>query len=245
MAPHYPFYGLEPHEPAAGEPYLTSVEEMAVHYLARIREVQPEGPYYLGGVGLGGLVAYEMAQLLRKQEQKIALLAMINVYNYHGVRMHLSLRQRLTSAEQKIFFHLSNLARLRPKQRLKYLSAIKTVAQRGQIRRAGVGVSRAKTEQISKDAYFAYVPRPYPEKVTMFRPSKNFSYLSDPQLGWGGVITGPIDWIELPVLPGGILIEPYVETLAQRLKERIDASAEEPRQAPQEMAAPLAGPARA
>ena len=37
---------------------------MASAYLPKIREVQPAGPYLLGGYSGGGLVAFEMAQLL-------------------------------------------------------------------------------------------------------------------------------------------------------------------------------------
>jgi thioesterase domain-containing protein len=38
-----------------------TVEEMATHYLRAIENVEPNGPYLLGGHSLGGWVAYEMA----------------------------------------------------------------------------------------------------------------------------------------------------------------------------------------
>jgi len=41
-------------------------------YLEGLREVQPQGPYLLGGYSFGGLVAFEMAQQLRRQGQEIA-----------------------------------------------------------------------------------------------------------------------------------------------------------------------------
>ena len=40
------------------------MEEMAAEYVAAIREIQPHGPYLLGGWSAGGLVALEMAQQL-------------------------------------------------------------------------------------------------------------------------------------------------------------------------------------
>jgi pimeloyl-ACP methyl ester carboxylesterase len=43
---------------------LTSVADMASHYVREIRTVQPVGPYLLCGYSVGGLVAYEMAQQL-------------------------------------------------------------------------------------------------------------------------------------------------------------------------------------
>ena len=85
LAPDFPFYGLQAHGVDGSKNYLKSVEEMAASYLAEIRAVQPEGPYYLAGFCMGGQVAYEMAQLLRKDGQEVAFLAMIDTYNFHGV----------------------------------------------------------------------------------------------------------------------------------------------------------------
>ncbi|MCP4659753.1 MAG: non-ribosomal peptide synthetase, partial [bacterium] len=56
-----PFYGLQVPD-RGGEFFLTEIGEMAEHYVEAIREVQPEGPYRLGGWSMGGLVAFEMAR---------------------------------------------------------------------------------------------------------------------------------------------------------------------------------------
>jgi thioesterase domain-containing protein len=47
-----------------------------VHYL---REIQTSGPYYLAGLCIDGLVAYEMARQLVAQGQEVALLALLDV----------------------------------------------------------------------------------------------------------------------------------------------------------------------
>ena len=59
---------------------------MATAYLAEIREVQPEGPYMLGGYSGGGLVAFEMAQQLTAAGEKIALLVMFDTFPPHDRR---------------------------------------------------------------------------------------------------------------------------------------------------------------
>jgi thioesterase domain-containing protein len=74
-----PFYGLQ----AIGldgecEP-LTRVEDLAVAYLDEIQRIQPHGPYLLGGHCFGGLVAFEMAQQLRRRGEQIALLVIMDV----------------------------------------------------------------------------------------------------------------------------------------------------------------------
>nr|URG41757.1 Pep28 [Streptomyces sp. NAK02211] len=58
--------------------YAASVDEMAADYLARIREVQPHGPYQLLGWSSGGAVAHAIAGLLRDQGEEVPLLAMLD-----------------------------------------------------------------------------------------------------------------------------------------------------------------------
>lgn len=55
-----------------------SLEAMAQGYLADVRRVQPRGPYCLGGWSLGGVVAFEMARLLKEQGEAVAFLGLID-----------------------------------------------------------------------------------------------------------------------------------------------------------------------
>jgi amino acid adenylation domain-containing protein len=71
-----PFYALGPHG-LSGPRLPTSVEAMARDHLERVRSVQPEGPYLLGGYCHGGLVAFEMAQQLRAQGHEVGLLVLL------------------------------------------------------------------------------------------------------------------------------------------------------------------------
>lgn len=57
---------------------LTSIEQLATKHLDAIRRVQPQGPYRLGGVGSGGLVAYEMAFKLIGEDQVVDFLGLVN-----------------------------------------------------------------------------------------------------------------------------------------------------------------------
>ena len=72
-----PFFGLEPHG-QGGRRAPDTVEEMAADYLQQIRAVQSQGPYFIGGYSLGGVVAYEMAQQLRRSGQVVGLLVLID-----------------------------------------------------------------------------------------------------------------------------------------------------------------------
>jgi thioesterase domain-containing protein len=213
---------------------------MAAHYLKEIRELQPQGPYYLGGFCMGGQVAFEMAQRLRQEGQSIALLVMIDTYNFNGVELRLSLAGRVSHLRQKTGFHLSNFARLGLKEKLAYLGKKFQGAWNREFEKASVKASNLRRlgqakeggpppevfiEHLNDRAYFAYVAKDYPGPVTIFKPQRNYAYLTDPENGWGGVVTGGLEFISLPVDPGGIFIEPYVKSLADQLQARLDQAA--------------------
>jgi len=80
MDPRRPFFGLR----ARGIDELVephgNVEEMAAEYIREIRRVQPEGPYTVGGGCVGGIVAFEMAQQLRRAGQEVRTLVLIDSF---------------------------------------------------------------------------------------------------------------------------------------------------------------------
>ena len=55
-----------------------TVEKIAEEYLKEVRTVQPEGPYFLIGECISGIVAYEMAQQLIAQGQQIASITLLD-----------------------------------------------------------------------------------------------------------------------------------------------------------------------
>ncbi|MGC9441180.1 amino acid adenylation domain-containing protein [Streptomyces sp. WG5] len=71
----HPVYGIQARGLARDEPLPRSVPEMADDYVARIREVQPSGPYHLLGWSMGAILAHEVAVRLQQQGQEVALLA--------------------------------------------------------------------------------------------------------------------------------------------------------------------------
>lgn len=76
-----PFYGFQTPELEDDEyvdQEVMSLESIASTYIAAMRQIQPQGPYQLGGWSLGGSIAFEMAQQLRLQNEEVALLALID-----------------------------------------------------------------------------------------------------------------------------------------------------------------------
>jgi pyochelin synthetase len=239
LGPDYPFYGVQAHGMDGTKDYLKTVEEMAKHYLKEIRDLQPRGPYYLGGFCMGGQVAYEMAQMLRQDGEKVALLAMIDTHNFHGVPLRMSFSEKISHAKEKIGFHWGNFVRLSVGEEFVYLKkkimgACHRELERLHVRIANLlHISHQPTggvahdlhlERLNEEAHFAYVADPYPGRVTIFKPQRNYAFARDEKMGWGESIAD-LDLAELPVDPGGIFVEPYVRTLADGLRTRIDEAA--------------------
>ncbi|HYZ15668.1 MAG TPA: amino acid adenylation domain-containing protein [Candidatus Acidoferrum sp.] len=73
-----PIYAIPPHG-ADGGTVPETIEEMARDSLRLIRNVQPRGPYLLGGYCMGGLVALEMARQLHASGEQIIRLVLVEV----------------------------------------------------------------------------------------------------------------------------------------------------------------------
>jgi FkbH-like protein len=71
-------YGIEPHR-LPGIPMAHGrIEDMAASYIGEIRKRQPRGPYLLGGLCAGGVIAYEMAVQLKGEGDGVDLVALLD-----------------------------------------------------------------------------------------------------------------------------------------------------------------------
>lgn len=78
LGPEATVYGVAPHG-ENGAPIPETIELMAADFLAKIRVVQPHGPYKIVGFCNGGLVGYEIAQMLKLAGETVEHLVMIAV----------------------------------------------------------------------------------------------------------------------------------------------------------------------
>jgi thioesterase domain-containing protein len=70
--------GIEPFSLPSVPLAQTSVEEMAAGYVEEIRRHQPNGPYLLGGLCAGGVIAFEMAAQLVRAGESVEFLALLD-----------------------------------------------------------------------------------------------------------------------------------------------------------------------
>jgi glyoxylase-like metal-dependent hydrolase (beta-lactamase superfamily II)/thioesterase domain-containing protein len=203
------------------------VEATAGQYVELIRTAQPEGPYLLGGWSTGGVVAFEMAQRLHIQGQRVALLALMDspvptagrepepdggddLLERFALERGLPLRPFIPALER--------LKHLEPEERL---ATVLEQAQRADVLPSDVGLAQVRrlfrvfrhnVEMVSR-----YVPRVYAGPLTLFRAAAGSAGSRD-DLGWGALADGGL---AAHVVPGDhytMVRTPNVEILAAHLK---------------------------
>ncbi|MGH1412299.1 MAG: type I polyketide synthase [Pelagimonas sp.] len=73
-----PFYGIQAKGLMGGEDPHETISDAARDYIAEIRQVQPHGPYMLGGFSGGGITAYEVAHQLEAMGEHVSIVVMLD-----------------------------------------------------------------------------------------------------------------------------------------------------------------------
>ncbi|HEY9824698.1 MAG TPA: alpha/beta fold hydrolase [Stenomitos sp.] len=78
LNPDWPFYSIRALGLEDSISPIDNIQTMARCYIQAIQKIQPQGPYFLGGWSMGGVVAYEMALQLIQQQQTVSGLILID-----------------------------------------------------------------------------------------------------------------------------------------------------------------------
>jgi len=211
LGPDQPFYGFQD-----GIQNPSQIEALAAHYLDEMRTVQPEGPYFLGGICSGGAVAFEIAQQLRAQGQAVALLALIEPTppSVPGLRAGMS---SLASILRRA------VRRFGPQAR-------------GFLRRSSAELetyARLKAKVIANmRAATRYVPRMFPGRIVLFLTGESLEGPSGhSRLGWREWATGGAQIVAVPGTHDSVTrthgagpLESDEQALAEKLRECIDGA---------------------
>ncbi|MBI4782434.1 MAG: amino acid adenylation domain-containing protein [Oscillatoriophycideae cyanobacterium NC_groundwater_1537_Pr4_S-0.65um_50_18] len=240
-----PFYGLQPLG-IGGKPPHTRIEEMAAYYIQAIRQVQPQGPYYLGGWSFGGLVAFEMAQQLRQAGHKVALLAVLDTLApipANKPSFWKGFKFLLTTAMRSVWvFLLDYLSLIATSDRFKSLRQTNLPKTwRGSLERAAITSLLPQEAQArvlneltirpmlqvfyaNSQAVHRYVPQTYCDRITLFRTPAPSEGVPDLTLGWQQLSESKVEIHQIPGNHFTMLRNPQVERLAQQLQECIEQS---------------------
>lgn len=237
-----PFYGLQARRLAGRQIAHPTVEEMAEFYIKEIRDMVPDGPFYLGGASFGGLVAFEMAQQLQRQGKRVAFLALFDtgalgypvaLPNVTALQMTLyRLARRIQhhrdtlrafGAKERTNYILERLKKAKLKYRRKVRDKYKSSVRRFYSITKGtssIPASYIQIEDLIWKAGQRYVPQVYRGKITLFRASfQPLGIYPDPALGWSSLVEGELEIHEVPGHHGSIVAEPYVANLAEQLSD--------------------------
>ena len=233
-----PFYGLQAKGLLGDEAPHDSVYEAAASMIAEIRQIQPQGPYLLGGFSGGGITAYEIAQQLEAAGEQVDLVVMLDT--------PLPQRRPL-SRRDRALIQLQELRRKGPGYLAQW--AVNRVRwelakRRGQPQTAGEGngpqFHNAAIEAAFLASTAAYRMRPWSGNLVLFRPPQvgkwqvsggrwvdsQRAYLFHDN-DWGGWASG-LRVHEVPGDHDSMVLEPNVRVLAAAMRREIEAAGAEP-----------------
>ena len=225
-----PFYGFQAQGLDGALPVLDSVEQMAAQYLTELRMVQRRGPYYIGGTSWGGTVAFEMAQQLSAQGERVALVALLDTMLMgHQIPARVRARSVGHYRLRLIDRHVGEIVDLPLKEQVRYLTSSLANKIRTKLGGPPAAASGHSTALLTKSianlqativtAMRRYQPKPYDGKVAMFlaEDAPDRTRL-DLRLLWVEYATSGLEVHAIPGAHGDILDEPHVGVLASRLR---------------------------
>jgi amino acid adenylation domain-containing protein len=231
-----PFYGLQSQGLDKTQPLHTSINEMARHYLKEMREVQPAGPYFIGGRSLGGTIAFEMACQLRAQGEEVGLLALLDTYPAGYTKLLPAKAHSETTngrGGSRLERHFANLRRLTVADKVLYVidkaryapHKMKSFVWRRIYRlfrdlNLELPPLLRDVMEFNSMAGREYVPQVYDGKVTLFWASGDLRAYEVVN-GWDVLAVGGTEILEIPGTHLDIIKEPHVAELALKLTESL------------------------
>ena len=230
-----PFLGVPlPEINSLAAPYR--LEDMAAFCVQTLLDVQPEGPYFLGGWSDAGVIAYEMAQQLQRRGASVALVVLFDAKNQaHHPDVSSSIestRVRFHFLSQWLRMQWRTLRSLKARKLAGYVRnglTFRLAWLRGLIWSMGYRIHlRAgwrfnhglhNIEYVSVFASKHYQPQPYDGAVLLLRRTQRpTGQYRDPEYGWGRLLSR----LEIQEVPGNhidMFLEPNVQVLADKLRD--------------------------
>jgi oxalate---CoA ligase len=202
LNPEHPFYGFVARGMDGKRLPRRTIIAMAADYVAEVRTVQAQGPYFLGGFCAGGLLALEMARQLTAAGERVAHLVLLDT-------THPELYEPPSR-----WLHAARTAKLYAR-RLKMRVRITT----GRLPAIKLG-ERIVNETLRREAAL-YRPKPYSGDVTLIR-SENHPRTADLHLGWRNAVAGRLHLHSIPGEHAGLLTRDRVGPAAQAIRECLD-----------------------
>lgn len=212
MDKEQPFYGLQAPGLDASEAPLDTVDAFAQLYLRSVREIQPKGPYKLGGYSFGSWIAFQMASQLVEEGEEVGLVAILGTGVPLSVSMPWVYEQVRFLSRYWQDFKTNILQPFLPyKERMKLAP--------GQDQPRGLP-PLLRVLMAHNRAALRFEPKPYTGKLTLFETlDQQFRTPLDASRGWKRLSTKPVETHLVSGNHLSILDEPHVRDLAAKLTQ--------------------------
>jgi amino acid adenylation domain-containing protein len=205
------------------------VRAIAACYVREILDLQPNGPYILFGYCFGGTVALEIAQQLQEQKREVGLLVLVERDSFDLLhKLYLKfLRPFVANWRQLLKLNWQERQEYAGK---KFNGIVERFVSRAKPQAPCLvkAIEPEKVAGYNEDLYTEsillaqdnYHPQPYNGRMALFFSNEGArtSWLC-PQGGWGNMFSGEVVVEILPGNTNGLLIEPNVKILADKLEE--------------------------
>jgi acyl transferase domain-containing protein/thioesterase domain-containing protein len=225
-----PVFGIQADASFMETESFTKVEEMAARYIEAVRVQQPEGPYFLGGSSFGGTVAFEMAQQLNAQGEKIALLTLIDTPGpgqmpVLAMEDDTAILVYLLGVGFNMSLSMEVLQKLEPEEQLLYFLEQVKIANRVVPPDFGLPQIREFLHlfKVHAQAMRNYIPQNYPGRIIFFRAKEqNEVNPKNPELPWMQVAAVGVEVGEVPGNHITMNYPPHVQVMAEQLRVYLD-----------------------
>ena len=212
-----PFYGIQARglDATGLDSELAEIEEIAAAFLREIRSIQPQGPYFLAGHCFGGVIAYEIAQILTKAGEEVRLLGLIDsmVSDVLPTNMKVSIWDKI--AHHRAMTQSETLY-----GKLKYVWG-KTIGYReAKESRQRLHESFSRISELHR----RYIIKPYAGALTLLMARDSFFTTRpdrDPRLYWNKMVGGNAEIVYISGGHATMLQAPHVDDLARQLADRL------------------------
>ncbi|WP_223632535.1 non-ribosomal peptide synthetase [Corallococcus sp. EGB] len=219
LGPDRTVYGFQAPGVNGECPPLTSIEALASQHLSALLQWQPQGPYYLVGLSMGGTIVYEMAQRMLKLGIPPALLVFLDTPGPGQMPTRFEDDAALLAA----IFGDETLAQ--PLREMPPHEQMKEVLRQA---REGATVPESyslRDLEIFLDvwkahmrALFSYEPVPYEGAATYLKAQVHVPpHPLHPEQPWQGLVKHGLEVLPVPGNHQTMIEPPNVETMARHL----------------------------
>lgn len=215
------------------EPHLTFVDA-ARDYIAEIREVQPTGPYMVGGFSGGGVTAFEIAHQLLQAGEEVSALVMLDSIPPHPAWPETTTVDRLRIRGQLLRREILHNPLGSLKRRLRF-ELQKRSKQGNAPERTPAEFRSDQIEIAFRTSLANYEMRVLPTDISLFRPPLDATYdlgngrcanvdglLMEDRNWWAPWTSGRVDVEIVPGNHDSMVLEPNVKVLAARVRNVLD-----------------------